>query len=321
MDQPSSYVCICLEANLRRAFDKDFAMLALNIVPSVLAPGGHQGRQTVFREFQRYYAEDGHKTGSRLVRARYEVHCKWDVPARDIEHFDLSVCYGLLVNTVPTVSWVLYYIYSQPSLLKDLRMTVAPHIRTYKDYDGSCRYHVNIADIIASCSLLSSVIQETLRVHSTNASGRVILKDTLIEDRYLLKHDSMLLIPSVELHNNSSIWGTSPNIFNPRRFLQKERDGAKSSAYRAFGGGASVCPGRFLATNEIIIISVIMILRYELYPISGQWSKPKSLPHIQTSILTPTEDIHVGIAERKEFENTSWTFVWDAHSTGVQSSI
>ncbi len=92
-------------ANALRAIDKDFALLGLNVLPDFLAPKGSAGRRRLFKAMGDYYAAGGHKTASPLVRARYAVNRKYGVSQTDIEHFDLSVCYGLLVNTVPGTSW------------------------------------------------------------------------------------------------------------------------------------------------------------------------------------------------------------------------
>ena len=45
---------------------------------------------------------------------------------------------------------------------------------------------------------------------------RVVLKDTRLENQYLLKKDSILLIPSAELHNNPSVWGPTLKDFDPQ---------------------------------------------------------------------------------------------------------
>ncbi len=63
---------------------------------------------------------------------------------------------------------------------------------------------------------------------------------------------------------------------------------------RAFGSGASVCPGRHFAANEMITILVMMILKYDIPPVDGDWKMPKTKSHITTSILTPVEDIRFG---------------------------
>lgn len=297
--------------------------MGLNILPNIFASKGHQGRRTLFQSFHRYYAHDGHKEASRLVQARYEVNRKHNVSIEDIERFDLSLCYGLLVNTVPAVSWALYYIYSQPALLEETRARVTSYIHPFQDSAEDLVYRVDIAEVVAGCPSLASLVLETLRVQSTNASGRVVLKDTIIEDRYVLKKGSILLIPSTELHNNVSVWGASYKDFDPQRFLSK-RDGGKrpASAYRAYGSGASVCPGRFLAANEIMIILVMMVLKYNLRPVSGgSWPLPKSRPHITTSILTPIEDIQVTITKREGYEHARWKFVWSESNRSPDPSL
>lgn len=296
-----------------RAFEKDFAFLGLNILPNVLAPKGNRGRETVFQAFRKYYAQDGHKSGSRLIRARYEVNRKYGVSIEDIGRFDLSVCFGLLVNTVPATSWVLYYMYSQPSLLQEAREAISSFVHDLSDSSRGRTYRADVAEIVAGYPLLASLVQETLRVQSTNASARMVLKDTLLDDGYLLKKDSVLLIPSAELHASAAVWGPSFKDFDPRRFMQKSANRAKiqASAYRPYGGGASLCPGRYLAANEILITLVIMVLRYDLNPVRGRWFMPKSRPHITTSILTPAEDIEISITDRKGYEHANWKFEWN----------
>ncbi|KAI9664060.1 MAG: hypothetical protein M1821_007551 [Bathelium mastoideum] len=305
------------------AIDKDFALLGLNILPDFVASKGSTGRKALFEGFRKYYAEGGQKTASRLVQARYNVNRKYDITTEDIVHFDLSVCYGALVNTVPGTSWSLYYIYSRPALLKELRDAMSVNVNTPTIPGSDPVHHVNISEVIVGCPLLASIVQETLRVQSTNASGRMVLKDTWLEDKYLLKKDSMLFIPSAELHSSSAVWGPTAAEFDPYRFLQKRPAGVKvpAAAYRAYGSGASVCPGRFLAANEIMTILVMMVLRYDLVPVKGEWKVPKSKPHITTSVLTPIEDISVTVKVREGFEGAKWRFSWDGAEGMAQPEL
>ncbi|RYP77929.1 hypothetical protein DL769_003302 [Monosporascus sp. CRB-8-3] len=299
------------------AIDKDFALLGLNFLPDLAAPKGSRGRKLLFDAMSKYYATDGHRTASRLIQARYEVNRKYGVSQSDIEHFDLSVCYGLLVNTVPGTSWALYYLYSNPALLRDVRSNVESLIQlpNAKHEEGHRIITVNIPEVIAGYPLLNSFVQEVLRVQSTNASGRVVLEDTVIDDTYLLKKGSILLIPSAELHSSTSAWGPTASTFDPERFLaQKQAKSAHkvpASAYRAFGSGASVCPGRHFAANEILTILIMTLLRYDIIPVGGKWKMPRTKSHITTSILTPLEDVRVHVRERKEVKGVKWMFVWE----------
>ncbi|KAI1074871.1 cytochrome P450 [Whalleya microplaca] len=308
------------------AIDKDFAFLGLNVLSGLIAPKGRRGRKVLFDAMGKYYAAGGHETASRLIQARYEVNRKYGVSQSDIEHFDLSVCYGLLVNTVPSTSWAIYYLYSDPSLLQDVRSKVEELIGMpeAKDEDNNHAITVNIPEVIAGYPLLSSFVQEVLRVQSTNASGRVVLEDTLIQDEYLLKKDSILLVPSAELHSSKSAWGPTASTFDPKRFLlhtqARSKNKVPASAYRAFGSGASVCPGRHFAANEILTILIMMVLRYDVTPVAGQWKMPRTKSHITTSILTPVEDVRVHVKVREEMEKIEWRFVWEAEK-GTEKAI
>lgn len=179
-------------------------------------------------------------------------------------------------------------------------------------------HEVHIPDIINACPLLSALVQETLRLQSTSASGRIVLEDTLVENQYLLKKNAILMIPSAELHSDPSVWGPSSKDFDPSRFMPTStptctREGPRisASAHRAFGGGDSICAGKYLAANEIMIMLVIMVLKYDLSPMREEgWVMPKTRPHIMTSVLTPTEEVLVMPRKRKGSKNVTWKFNW-----------
>ncbi|KAK8135163.1 cytochrome P450 oxidoreductase [Apiospora sp. TS-2023a] len=306
----SDYVC-----NAFWSIDREFVLLGLNTLPNILSPKGSHGRRVFFEAMSSYYALGHHETASPLIQARHQVERDYGLPQTDIEHFNLSVSYGLLVNTVPGTAWVLYYVYSDPSLLADIRQnieTLAIHNSVGSDTED---VNVNLPDVIKGYPLLDSLVQEVLRVHSTNASGRVVLRDTIIGDKYLLRKDALLLIPSKGMHGNTEVWGPTAATFDPTRFLRQKmgRDAHRvpASAYRSWGSGASVCPGRFFATNEILSTLIIMVLRYDVSPVRGAWERPKTKSHITTSILTPVTDINVRISPRKEASGIKWRFTWN----------
>lgn len=259
----------------------------------------------------KYYAADGHKTASALIKLRHKVNEKYGLSEVDNERFNLSVCYGLLVNTVPATSWVIYYVYSNLPLLTKIREDVSLLVH----HSNSGPATVNIPEVIIGCRLLHSLLQEVLRVQSTNAAGRVVLQDTLINERYLLKKDALLFIPSASIHRNESAWGPTASSFDPERFLNlgaaKNAHKVPGYAYRAFGSGASICPGRHFATYEILTVLIITVLRFDILPVQGHWQMPQTKSHITTSIMTPVEDIDVRFKPREEMKGVKWVFVWE----------
>lgn len=79
---------------------------------------------------------------------------------------------------------------------------------------------------------------------SSNATCQIVLNDTLLKDKYLLKKYSFLLISAAELHWSPSIWGTTVNEFDPQRFVKYQQPRLPKiapSAFRGFGGGPALC--------------------------------------------------------------------------------
>ena len=290
-----------------RVVNKDLTRLGLGRIPNIICPKAHAGRLTVFAAFEKYYHGNSQESASRMVQTRYQVLQRYNLCEEDIAHFDLNVCLGLLINTVPASCWTLYYVYSQPSLLKEVRAAIAPHIRVSAE---DSKRHVNIANVAAQCPLIASIVHETLRLHSVSMSARKVLEDTLLDGQHLLKQGSTVLIPSAEIHTMSEVWGSGSSKFDTRRFCRNDIFESKkpTSAYRAFGGGSFLCPGRFFAVNEIIIILVTMVLKFDLVPVERtSWLWPGNRRSLATSILAPRDDIRVEMQKRPDLCTFEWS--------------
>lgn len=300
-----------------RTVDRDIAYLGINTLPSVLAPRAHRARSRLFQAFQSYYAAKGHEHASHLVQARYEVNRKHGMSLADIEHFDLSVCFGLLVNTTNTMCWALYYMYSSPALLQLVRDAISNHMRTTTcSSTGRAIHSVNIATFADAHPFVPAFIQEILRLHSAGIAARYILRDTQIENQCLLKKDSILLIPIAEFHHDQAIWGPTATSFDPQRFLNKSLK-VPAAANRPFGSGATLCPGRHLATNEMLMLLVVMACRFDLQPRhgnkadDGSWKTLKPKLHFAASITVPETEVQVDFVPRGDPEKTRWEFSWN----------
>lgn len=300
-----------------RAIDKDFALLGLKFLPTVVAPAGHCGRERFFEAFRQYYATGSLETASHVIKARYAVNKKHGVTAEDIAHFDLGVCTALLVNTIPAVWWTLYHAYSDETLLAELRRGIEAAASEQSEDKKSASVTIDVAHVTKAFPLLESFVKEVLRVHSNSMSARLLLEDKIIEgDRgssYLLKKGAMLAMPSGPVHANTAAWGTNASAFDPARFLHTK---VSQSSYRAFGGGNALCPGRHFAMNEIMSILVVMLIRYDVAPVDGKWTIPETRFHISTSVMTPARDFDVTIRLR-EGVHLNRQFSWGVNGQGL----
>lgn len=306
-----------------RAFEKDLGQILLNWFPQLIAPKGYHGREAVIKGFVDYFDKQLHEEGSPLVKARYEANKMYNVSLEDLARFESSLAIALLVNAAPATFWTLFDVLSNPKLFLEVRQQLESFIRPSSSDDNtqaSGESHqtlrVNMAQVLKECPLLSSLMEEVLRIRSTNASGRMVMRDTVLNNQYLLRANSTVLIPSASVHNDSSTWGPTVKEFDPSRFVksvESETLPQPAYVYRAFGGGAALCPGRFLASMEILSVLTTVILRFDVKPVDSkgretQWREPESKSHILTSILSPAKDVPVLIKERDKYLGMTWQF-------------
>ncbi len=296
-----------------RAMEHGLTMLALNFLPAVIAPAAHKGRSVCIEAFKQYFANKGHENSSTLVKSRVEACVKYGISVDDTARLEVGGILAVLDNTVPAAFWMLSYVFSSSSILADLRLEVENILQT----DESMHTVVRTLDATAinsKCPLLHSVFQETLRYRSCGASTREVMEDTLLNDRYVLKEGSIIQMPGQVVHDDPAIWGPTVKDFDPRRFLKRSAKDpqeykAQPAAFRGWGGGTTLCPGRHFASMEVMCCVAMFAMRYDLEPVCGEWRIPApTKPNIVASMLSPSGDIEVVVRPRKGFEHGSWAF-------------
>lgn len=258
-----------------------------------------------------YFSRGGQDNSSDLTKARYNVYVKNGLSTDSIAHFELSSIIGLLINATPSIFWLLFYIYSVPGLLEDVRLEIAAvtSAETFNTQDERKKHSINVVKLREKCPLLLSTYRETLRLKTNNVYTRWVQEDTLLNDRYLLKEGSIVQVPGASMHADSALWGTDVKDFNPRRFMKGEAN-HRPGAFRSFGGGASLCPGRHFALIEIVSTAAMFVMRYEMKPQGDTWKEPKTEGNdVVSSISPPTSRLKVAITTRKGFEGDQWEFV------------
>jgi cytochrome P450 len=70
-------------------------------------------------------------------------------------------------------------------------------------------------------------------------------------------------LPIRQLHYNEDTWGPGPESLSATRFLENPKL-SKSISYRPWGGGHTLCPGRFLARKSANAFVAILLSRYDV---------------------------------------------------------
>lgn len=250
-----------------------------------------------------YMRKGGYKTASGLVRKRYEHHREqFGFSLEDIARGELGNTFAVLGNTTPCSLWLLYHTFSDNQVLADIRQEVSALVHEDDSDQTGIVCSIDLANIRTSCPVLLSTFQETMRHRAVNPGPRVLLDDVVLDDGTLLKKDSMLMIPASVQHTSVLAWGKDANEFDHMRFARQLEPGQKKPnrvAFRAFGGGHVLCPGRHFASTEIMAFAALVALQFDVVPICGKWVEPtwKNSP-VTAGFPVPDKDIDVELRPR-----------------------
>ncbi|KAI4731047.1 cytochrome P450 [Aureobasidium sp. EXF-10728] len=286
-------------------FESHLRLLIVNVLPSIIARKAYLGREKVVAAFVKYYNAGGHKLSSELAQARWNVQHENGASTEDIARMETATVLGVVSNTTPASFWMLYDIYSRPTLLTLLRDEVRSHALT-KTAAGEMI--IDLAAMRDNCPTLLATFQEVLRTHSNGTPTRFITNDVVLSEKYLLKKGRVLMMPGMNVNYEPSIWGADSDSFNPTRF-KKETLKQRPTSFMSFGASPSLCPGRHFASGEILGMAAMMILRYDIVPEGGKWTMPKFWKGaIAASLPSPAEPFNVTVTPRQEFVDTTWAY-------------
>lgn len=176
-----------------------------------------------------------------MTKARYNKYVKHGLSIEAVARLELSDLIETLVNATPSLIWLLFYIYSTREIQDNLKSKISSVVST-KDSRGSKKAHAWYHYITRALPLLLSTCRANLCIKTNSVSSLWVWQDTVINDQYLPKIDSIVPILGAPMHTDATLWGSDVEDFNPRRFLKgttKHRPGV----FRTFGGGTRLHPG------------------------------------------------------------------------------
>ncbi|KAI1091098.1 cytochrome P450 [Rostrohypoxylon terebratum] len=295
-------------------FDHGLGSLLMNIVPSVTARKAYQGREKLSAALLVYLEAELHRTGSKIVQRRVEIALGhgWALPA--VAREELSFLFAGIVNATTSTFWILVHLYADLSLLASVRGEVQAIIETLDPDSSSERSRLHLTDLRDNCPVLVAVYRECLRLGSDTYSTRLVKQDHMLANQYFLAKNSVVQIAGGIIHADAGIWGEDVDSFNPKRFLaSKENNGegkarAKQNnsfhpaAFRAFGGGKTLCPGRHFAMNEILAFVALVVLQFDMKAAHGDKIEvPKKNDGVlPVHILEPVNEVEVLISRRED---------------------
>ncbi len=161
-------------------------------------------------------------------------------------------------TTSGLLSFVLYFLLNNPKVLE----------KAYREVDEVLGRDVSVEPTIKKINQLGYIQQilfESLRLWPTApALGLNPYQDEVIGGKYELKKRTFVTVLTLMLHRDKSVWGESPDVFNPDHFHKDAIAGRPINAYKPFGNGQRACIGRQFAIQEATLVIAMILQRFEL---------------------------------------------------------
>ncbi|CAO2647247.1 Nn.00g081690.m01.CDS01 [Neocucurbitaria sp. VM-36] len=290
----------------------------VNILPKITARKAYYGMEACVKGFVEYLEAGRMTQAHQLLQDRKRLHDEGGISIPEQARFEVGFAFAINSNAGITSFWVVNNICSRPELLKQIQEEIQANALSGSDT-------ISYSRLKDACPLLNSVYRETMRLTAPMTSARFVLEDTIIADTYLLRKDTVVQIAGGVIHSDTNIWGPDSSSFNPRRFLYS-MNGSKSNpdgsitdskanavhpaAFRGFGGGATLCPGRHFAQTEILSLTAVLVMGFDMQPVRGakklDWNPPRDDKRFPLAVTKPLREVKVKLRRRKGYEQVKW---------------
>jgi len=194
----------------------------------------------------------------------------WLIDQQEAEFINLGLDTKEIAKLVAMIFWVintnayklLFWMVCNLLLDSILRQHVTAELRSCFDENGNLDVDALTGRDMSAMPFTNALWHETLRVTNSASSARYVATSTSVGGLHLRKGDRVI-VPYRQLHYNSQVFGPSAFEFNFKQWLETD-DLDRNPSYRPFGGGLWLCPGRFLAKQEICMAIAYLLYRYDV---------------------------------------------------------
>ncbi|KAF9887662.1 hypothetical protein FE257_009755 [Aspergillus nanangensis] len=320
-------------------FDNRFPLLAMGLprwLPLPGLPAAYAARDRVLGSLAAFHQafvqlEDGIDPDVKLrelddvsepIKQRIRMSKELGFSAKTSAPGHLILFWAMNGNTPNIVFWNLLRLYTNPTLLEEIRKEIAPYVkmsRPTREKTGfpipeAPKVSMDLDGLFKKCHLLKGSFYETMRVDSAGFLFREAIADLTIteseEDATIagfseprsvrISKGESVAVPHGVLHNDPRYF-SNPGQFDPLRFITTDpTTGVKRAdmhTINPFGDGMAAYKGPVFAEREILAFVVPIISMWNIEPAEGE---QLILPRHKLSGGTylPSRDIPVRLSMR-----------------------
>ncbi|KZF26779.1 cytochrome P450 [Xylona heveae TC161] len=228
-------------------------------LPTFLAKDMHGAKHRLIRALEIYFSlpKDERPGANWFMQTQEMEQRALGVEVKDMAKLVAMIYWVINTNAYKLCFWMLSYLYHHPSS-PSIRGPIEAELRASFDSQGS----LDLAYLQNKTPYLNALYLESLRLTNSSASARFIKEDTQVGG-FTLRAGNKLLIPYRQLHLNAGIFGEDANEFDLNRFLKNPKL-SHNPSFRPYGGGQTMCPGRFMAKQEVFAMMAMLANRYDI---------------------------------------------------------
>ncbi|KAK7409073.1 hypothetical protein QQX98_008734 [Neonectria punicea] len=220
-----------------------------------------------------------------------------DKTSQNLAKVQLGISFAAIHTTTLTATNAFYDLAALPDLAAELR----EEARQALAENGG----VFTSNALQSMKKMDSFLKETLRLHpaSMAAFQRKVLKTFTLSNGQVIPAGVSIEVPAVAVNADCDLFPKADQM-DPLRFYRLRQDAKKSGSVEGaalnqfvsvtqssltFGYGRHACPGRFFAANEIKMILVNFLMRYEAKNVKGVTGRYPNIEFAHMSIPDPSK--------------------------------
>ncbi|XP_029970912.1 5-beta-cholestane-3-alpha,7-alpha-diol 12-alpha-hydroxylase-like [Salarias fasciatus] len=259
-----------------RKYDQLFPDLAYGVLP----PRDRWEAERLKAHFWKALSVEKMKTKENISRWIWDLKQSKEENGMEesmIDRYMFVLLWASQGNTGPSSFWVLLFLMKHPDAMAAVKKEVDDVLRQSGQSVQPGGPLVDLtSEMLLKTPILDSIVEETLRLTAAPLLTRGVKVDMTIKmadgRQYAIrKGDRMGMFPYRVLHLDPEIH-PDPQSFKYDRFLNPDgtrktdfyKGGTKLKfATMPWGGGVSMCPGRFFAVNELKQFVFLMLVYFE----------------------------------------------------------
>jgi cytochrome P450/NADPH-cytochrome P450 reductase len=165
-------------------------------------------------------------------------------------------------TTSGLLSCTLYALLKHPDVLR----------KAYEEVDRVLGPDINARPTyqqVTQLTYIAQILKEALRLWPpAPAYGISPLKDETIGGKYKLRKNTFVTVLVLALHRDPTVWGPTPDAFDPENFSREAEAARPVNAWKPFGNGQRACIGRGFAMHEAALAIGMILQRFKLIDVN-----------------------------------------------------